>query len=71
MTYTLILTIILAGNYHGSGGQGQAAAVHSVDGFRSEKECLAAGDAWIKQQLTVDTTQARRRFTALCVGVQK
>ncbi len=64
--YSLILTIILAGNFPDSNAP-LAASVTQVNGFTTNEQCMTAANAWVKQQRTGDKTQAITRYTALCV----
>jgi len=41
--YTLILTWLVVLGSHSSG----AVAIHSVPGFATEGDCLAAGNSWL------------------------
>ncbi|XQA74647.1 hypothetical protein ACM9XA_03660 [Xanthomonas sacchari] len=65
MNFVLILTLTMfAGQYN---SLSSSHAITSVSGFSSMDECLAAGNAWLKQQRAITSSMQRREVSALCV----
>ena len=62
---TWILIITLAG-YSSQSGQ----AIHSIPGFSTSAECIAAGEAWRKSVATAET-QGHRPAAIACVAQRR
>ena len=58
-TWILILTLF---NYNSSRAEAMTSSVESVQGFKTQSACMAAANAWLKQNTRFD------HIKALCVS---